>query len=48
MFYAVAAARRSPSNIEDFINGLDPRASKRDWTDLKNNVDARNTPAKSV
>ncbi len=36
------------TNIEDFINGLDPRASKRDWTDLKNNVDARNTPAKSV
>jgi hypothetical protein len=32
------------TNIEDYINGLDPRAPKRDWTDLKNNVDARNTP----
>jgi hypothetical protein len=30
------------TNIEDFINGLDPRAAKVDWTDLKNNVDRRN------
>jgi hypothetical protein len=30
------------SNIEDFINGLDPRGPKVDWTDLKNNVDRRN------
>ena len=30
------------TNIEDFINGLDPRAPKTDWTDLKNNVDRRN------
>lgn len=30
------------TNIEDFINGLDPRAPKIDWTDLKNNVDRRN------
>jgi len=30
------------TNIEDFINGLDPRAPKTDWTDLKNNVDPRN------
>lgn len=30
------------TNIEDFINGLDPRAPKVDWTDLKNNVDRRN------
>lgn len=30
------------TNIEDFINGLDPRAPKTDWTDLRNNVDARN------
>lgn len=30
------------SNIEKFIYGLDPRAKKVDWTDLKNNVDARN------
>lgn len=28
-------------NIEDFINGLDPRAKKVDWTDLKNNLDPR-------
>lgn len=28
-------------NLEDFINGLDPRAKKVDWTDLKNNVDQR-------
>ncbi len=27
------------TNIEDFIDGLDPRAPKTDWTDLKNNVD---------
>ena len=30
------------TNIEDFINGLDPRAPKIDWTNLKNNVDRRN------
>ena len=30
------------TNIEDFINGLDPRAKKMDWRDLKNNVDMRN------
>jgi Bacterial TSP3 repeat len=30
------------TNIEDFINGLDPKAKKVDWTDLKNNVDNRN------
>lgn len=30
------------SNIEDFINGLDPQAPKTDWTDLKNNIDRRN------
>jgi hypothetical protein len=30
------------TNIEDFINGLDPRAAKVDWTDLKNNMDQRN------
>jgi hypothetical protein len=30
------------TNIEDFINGLDPRARKVDWADLKNNVDKRN------
>lgn len=30
------------TNIEDFINGLDPRAAKVDWTDLKNNTDKRN------
>jgi hypothetical protein len=29
------------TNIEDFINGLDPRAPKTDWTSLKNNVDPR-------
>ena len=29
------------TNIEDFINGLDPKAKKVDWTDLKNNVDPR-------
>jgi hypothetical protein len=27
------------TNIEDFINGLDPKAKKVDWTDLKNNAD---------
>jgi hypothetical protein len=27
------------TNIEKFIYGLDPRAPKTDWTDLKNNVD---------
>jgi hypothetical protein len=30
------------TNIEDFINGLDPKAKKTDWSDLKNNVDPRN------
>ncbi|HEU5080762.1 MAG TPA: hypothetical protein VFT72_16235 [Opitutaceae bacterium] len=30
------------TNIEDFINGLDPRAPKTDWSDLKNNIDRRN------
>jgi hypothetical protein len=34
------------TNIEDFINGLDPRAPKVDWTDLKNNVDHRNVAVK--
>lgn len=34
------------TNIEDFINGLDPRAAKVDWTNLKNNVDPRNVVAK--
>lgn len=29
------------TNIEDFINGLDPKAKKIDWADLKNNTDAR-------
>lgn len=29
-------------NIEEFINGLDPKAKKVDWTDLKHNVDKRN------
>jgi pectate lyase len=28
-------------NVEDFINGLDPRATKVDWSDLKNNKDPR-------
>ena len=30
------------TNIEEFINGTDPRAKKTDWADLKNNVDRRN------
>ena len=30
------------TNIEDFVNGLDPKAKKVDWSDLKNNVDLRN------
>jgi hypothetical protein len=29
------------TNIEDFINGLDPKAKKIDWADLKNNTEAR-------
>jgi len=29
------------TNIEDFINGLDPRAPKTDWANLKNNIDHR-------
>ena len=28
------------------INGLDPRAPKIDWTDLKNNIDHRDDPVK--
>jgi hypothetical protein len=31
------------TNIEDYINGLDPRAPKTDWTELKHNVDPRTT-----
>lgn len=31
------------TNIEDFINGLDPRAKKVDWSELKNNVNPRNS-----
>ena len=34
------------TNIEDFINGLDPRAPKTDWSDLKNNIDHRNAATK--
>lgn len=30
------------TNIEEFINGTDPKAKKVDWSDLKNNVDKRN------
>lgn len=30
------------TNIEDFINGMDPRGRPLDWADLKNNVDQRN------
>jgi hypothetical protein len=30
------------TNIEDFINGLDPKGKKVDWSNLKNNVDPRN------
>jgi len=30
------------SNIEEFINGTDPRGPKVDWNDPKNNVDRRN------
>ena len=30
------------TNIEDFINGLDPKAKKVDWSDLKNNKDTQN------
>jgi len=30
------------SNIEEFINGTNPRAKKVDYTNLKNNVDRRN------
>ena len=36
------------TNIEKFIYGLDPLAPKTDWTDLRNNRDARNTPVKSA
>jgi hypothetical protein len=25
------------SNIEEFINGRDPRGKRIDWTDIKNN-----------
>jgi hypothetical protein len=31
------------TNIEEFINGTDPSGKKVDWTDLKNNVDKRNS-----
>jgi hypothetical protein len=31
------------TNIEDFINGLDPKSKKVDWSDLKNNIDPRST-----
>ncbi len=31
------------TNIEEFINGTDPQSKKVDRTDLKNNVDKRNT-----
>ena len=34
------------SNIEKFINGLDPKARKVDWANLKNDVDSRNTTVK--
>jgi len=34
------------TNIEDFINGLDPKAKKVDWANLKNNVDERDRRAK--
>jgi hypothetical protein len=34
------------TNIEKFIYGLDPRAPKTDWTDLKYNLDRRNMAAK--
>ncbi len=34
------------SNIEKFIYGLDPRAPKTDWSDLKNNIDQRNVAVK--
>ena len=34
------------TNIEKFIYGLDPRAPKTDWTDLKNNVDRRSVSAR--
>ena len=30
------------TNIEKYLYGLNPKAKKVDWTDLKNNVDARN------
>lgn len=30
------------TNIEEFINGTNPRAKKVDWSDLRNNIDARN------
>ncbi len=33
------------TNIEDFINGLDPQAKKPDWSNLKNNVDRQNPVA---
>ncbi len=29
------------TNIEDFINGLDPRAERKDWIDLRLNIDPR-------
>ena len=33
------------TNIEDFINGLDPREKRGAWSDLRNNVDRRNSIA---
>jgi hypothetical protein len=30
------------TNIEDFINGLNPKGPKVDWIDLRNNTDPRN------
>lgn len=35
------------TNIEDFINGLDPRAPRTDWAKLEHNIDRRDAPAKS-
>ncbi len=34
------------TNIEDFINGLDPRSERKDWTDLRLNIDPRMEPAR--
>ncbi len=35
------------TNIEDFLNGTDPKA-KVDWTDLRNNIDPRKAPKPQV